>query len=722
MSRICVFTAIALLCAVSAAPGQNLIQNGDFESWTGNAPDNWTLVSTVMTTSKANGLDGAGFSVNLGLTGTNSSAAITQVLSQTVSNSFYVQFDFAFGPPVGSNRDMDVTLKSPVNSVLHPRVNGGQVEFYDGAAWRVLAGTAGKMFASNFSTGTLVVYRMVLQGAWQGSYTASVKNLTSNTDLAVDVPCNYWQTADGTFTELRFERGRSGSDWRVDNAMVFAQDPRVPVVDAGAAQQVKSPNNTVAMNPSVFDIDTASEELTYIWTQARGPAASFSSVAGETANDPQAVITLDGGAGLYEFKLAVSDPQAHSGEDTVLVRFKGAGDDVLLGDWAFEDQPQAKTAVDRLDPALGNFAADDGILAWLGQGGDPNSDPNWAAGWEGDGALAFNGSGVVDIQAAAAGDPNLTNLQWEISLAAWVKPDASTLSNQYNTIIARANPFNWVLRQLNTGVAEFTLALEGGNVFTAGTVNIVDGYWHHVAGTYDGTNVNIYVDGILDVSRPAAGLLQLHPEAQVTIGGRHIQIHAWRGVLDDVGVYSYALSPEEVRDLARLGKNVIPSVAIDESIPTELIIAFQDSVDLTAEVTDWNISQGQGVTTTWWVPDVTNADKVQFADASIANTTATFLEAGIYTLRLTVQDEFGAGADGGIYDEITIIVKDAVCRDLLVMDPQSGLLVNRVLSFDINGPDGEPDCHVNLYDLAVLAEQWMLCNDPQGDGCEQIVR
>jgi hypothetical protein len=54
------------------------------------------------------------------------------------------------------------------------------------------------------------------------------------------------------------------------------------------------------------------------------------------------------------------------------------------------------------------------------------------------------------------------------------------------------------------------------------------------------------------------------------------------------------------------------------------------------------------------------------------------------------------------------------------MDPQSGLLINPKLSFDISGPEGEPDCYVNLHDLAVLALQWMLCNDPQGEGCQSI--
>jgi len=28
-----------------------------------------------------------------------------------------------------------------------------------------------------------------------------------------------------------------------------------------------------------------------------------------------------------------------------------------------------------------------------------------------------------------------------------------------------------------------------------------------------------------------------------------------------------------------------------------------------------------------------------------------------------------------------------------------------------------PDCYVNIYDLSVLAAEWLQCNDPEGEGC-----
>ena len=49
-----------------------------------------------------------------------------------------------------------------------------------------------------------------------------------------------------------------------------------------------------------------------------------------------------------------------------------------------------------------------------------------------------------------------------------------------------------------SGHAELRMQESGGNTDLAvSTTDINDGTWHHVAGTFDGTNLRIYVDGIL---------------------------------------------------------------------------------------------------------------------------------------------------------------------------------------------------------------------------------
>jgi len=74
--------------------------------------------------------------------------------------------------------------------------------------------------------------------------------------------------------------------------------------------------------------------------------------------------------------------------------------------------------------------------------------------------------------------------------------------------------------------------------------------WHHVAGVFDGSNIMIYLDGVLDGSaattvpigiNTANMLIGENPEAT----GRY-----WDGLIDELKIYDRALSEGEVSYLA----------------------------------------------------------------------------------------------------------------------------------------------------------------------------
>ena len=48
------------------------------------------------------------------------------------------------------------------------------------------------------------------------------------------------------------------------------------------------------------------------------------------------------------------------------------------------------------------------------------------------------------------------------------------------------------------------MGISGGNYFDAVTI-VTDNQWHHYAGTYDGTDAKIYIDGKLDAARTYSG-------------------------------------------------------------------------------------------------------------------------------------------------------------------------------------------------------------------------
>ena len=75
--------------------------------------------------------------------------------------------------------------------------------------------------------------------------------------------------------------------------------------------------------------------------------------------------------------------------------------------------------------------------------------------------------------------------------------------------------------------------------------SIQDGEWHFLAGTWDGSVIKLYVDGVLDAEMPCAGTL-LTNDDPLYIGARGGTGRFLTGALDEIKVYDYALSEDEI--------------------------------------------------------------------------------------------------------------------------------------------------------------------------------
>lgn len=99
--------------------------------------------------------------------------------------------------------------------------------------------------------------------------------------------------------------------------------------------------------------------------------------------------------------------------------------------------------------------------------------------------------------------------------------------------------------RLNAGVLEFiTLGGGAGTVTAADTTNLADGNRHHVAATYDASNILLYVDGALVKTQAASGALSTQT-ARLAIGVNFSSAGGaafFNGVIDEAAVYGTALS------------------------------------------------------------------------------------------------------------------------------------------------------------------------------------
>jgi Carbohydrate family 9 binding domain-like/Concanavalin A-like lectin/glucanases superfamily/Tetratricopeptide repeat len=198
----------------------------------------------------------------------------------------------------------------------------------------------------------------------------------------------------------------------------------------------------------------------------------------------------------------------------------------LLGWWKL-DEKDGTTAAD----SSGN--GNDGTLV-----GNPQWRPQ--AGKIG-GAIELGGHGDY-VKIANESAFNITS---QITVAAWV--NITSVPQEWTGIVTKGDTAWRLSTSFASNVFHFGLSRDD---YLNGSATVGSGQWHHVACVYDGSKISIYVDGKLDVSRPQSGPIATN-NFPVCIG-ENIELtgHCWNGLIDDVRVYTYALSDNEVVALA----------------------------------------------------------------------------------------------------------------------------------------------------------------------------
>ena len=170
------------------------------------------------------------------------------------------------------------------------------------------------------------------------------------------------------------------------------------------------------------------------------------------------------------------------------------------------------------------------------------SGPTWAAGKFGS-ALSFDGvNDIVNIPDAASID-----LTTAMTLEAWVRP--TTLGSGWRTVLLKEQPGNYVYALYGTTNA----SRPSGNVIAGGVDHDLRGNsalalntWAHLATTYDGTTLRLYVDGVLAGSEAATGAIATSTGA-LRIGGNAIWGEYFAGLIDEVRIYNRSLTQAEIQ-------------------------------------------------------------------------------------------------------------------------------------------------------------------------------
>lgn len=168
------------------------------------------------------------------------------------------------------------------------------------------------------------------------------------------------------------------------------------------------------------------------------------------------------------------------------------------------------------------------------------------------GALGFDGR-RAHVSVAHSASLSMTG---PLTIAAWINPGTPRETIMARAIVEKWDPAptdglsGYFLRLSTKGHAHFMVSDNGKYSEVSSVKPIPIDTWTHVAAVFEGPRVKMYVNGILDRTAPAS----FSPSAstgplRVGMGGGGGS-HYFLGAIDDVRLYSRALSLEEIARLA----------------------------------------------------------------------------------------------------------------------------------------------------------------------------
>ena len=134
-----------------------------------------------------------------------------------------------------------------------------------------------------------------------------------------------------------------------------------------------------------------------------------------------------------------------------------------------------------------------------------------------------------------------------ITVAAWIKTDSL---GSYDVIVGLG--YAWRLYGGEDGNIIFQIMNTVPEATVVGTTDVNDGLWHHVAGSFDGTQYNLYVDGKLEATVATSGSISAGTAYYGCIGAHYKKDDErdprrfFEGLIDDVRIYDRILSESEV--------------------------------------------------------------------------------------------------------------------------------------------------------------------------------
>jgi len=170
-----------------------------------------------------------------------------------------------------------------------------------------------------------------------------------------------------------------------------------------------------------------------------------------------------------------------------------------------------------------------------------------------------------------SGSCSVVNNDDPFSVSLWVK----TTDNTNRTLVKFGTTYSDF--EVAFGVGGTSSAnFYGGSGSAVNSNSINDGNWHFIVATYDGTNTILYVDA--SAGSPSSNYSSNRVATKVNLGNGYYA--GFAGSIDEVGIWSRAISSDEVAELYNDGDGVqYPFITTNIKTVNDLAIASVKTVN-----------------------------------------------------------------------------------------------------------------------------------------------
>ena len=290
-----------------------------------------------------------------------------------------------------------------------------------------------------------------------------------------------------------------------------------------------------------------------------------------------------------------------------------------------------------------------------------------------------------------------------LTLSAWVY----TTQNSANPIITKmriGNPFGpdggeqYCLfhSQYNTqnAAGSFQIKREGACVnggvgwqrIMQNNLNFGLGNWYHLAGTYDGTIMKLYINGQLSGSfNPPSGPIDDCANGSFNIGRGWVNFDFFSGIIDDIGIWDRALTQQEITNLYNsqyCQVNVTSQPQNQSTLPNRNVTFSLTSSD-SSSIYQWESNSGFGF------QPLFNAGQYSGVNTSSLTVSNTSLQNNNQLFRCIISTN-ACGRDTS--DVVTLSVNSSVSTtnipkrfnyQSVVRDTSGGLVINRTIGLKV---------------------------------------